>query len=1579
QTVGYHIRLEQKTSPITVLTYCTSGVLLRMLTADELARDCTHIILDEVHEREQNTDYLLIALKQALRRRNDLKVILMSATMEGNLEMFLNYFKEFNIAHVDIPSRLYPVTNFHLADVMALTAYTPPESIYGGLVSFSNGFGGGFNGGPTSGFGGNNHSNSFSMGTWGGRDSFASATNWNNSDANMHPQSSHSYHKPPLTPSNSFVSPQSTAAGVRAVQSAANLSFGGNGAGASASQGNANDSQSNTYLNLAQKLVSASGNAPNPLASSPQQPLQQGFGTPSSANNKMHRCSSMGGNYAPPQSQYAQQPQYNNMQQMQPGSGGAGGYGAQLSWDSPSGYANTSSDVVDLPMDEDDRSMTMQANQQLYGGYGSQQCPPGGGYGGGQSGFGRGGTAGGVMQPMQQNYQGGNGYGGGFGQPQMYGMQSMQQPHYHPTGAAGHGMHHYQYQSQPNMQMHQSQPQWPQQQLQPSQPPQQPMFYVPDGGAGANSGYFVQPGMNGGPSMTGVSTHASSYIHRSTSAAASLNDADQYGMGLREEENARNSMANHIKHFIPNRPPIFCEQALDALYSVQPILDRKTFTQFYRSMGGAQWDESVDVELAHVTVKYLMDSPIPGAILVFLPGYEDIQALKDKIAYDRYDGLRPALCLLHSQLNSNDQQRVFEPTRQGERKVILSTNIAEASLTIDDVVFVIDCGKAKEKTYDHASRISQLKCVWIAKSNAEQRRGRAGRCRPGFCFRLYSDEEFEKMLPSQVAEMKRSAIHDVCLHAKMFAPEQMSVKAFLELAPEPPEAKAVESSLQFLEQLGALYTEQEDETSFFYGSKLPRLREQELTQLGRLVAHLPLDPQLARLLLFGYALRCFNPIVTLVALLSHRDPFTLAVGDEKQAALSARDSFAHRDFSDHLMILRAFSAYAAIPSNNQAQMKLCREKYLSAPTLKMVNGIRRQLLMELRRIRFINEIDGALDDPYLNEYSNKWPMVQAAIVAGSYPCIGFVKGSKMRKIRTYTDTHSQLHPSSSLKRQMLSQEKRQEALQKYYMGEPTIEYLAFQEFVKIDEGLTLRTATAIPSVTIFLFAGPIRLSREKLQSYFVATREETLQEEAEGQDRDFFQPRDILELESWLSVKGCMSDFIRMMQLRFKVMYYVLNVMRRPQHINEEESKMLLSTLSNVLEIEHKTKGFNEVSDVYVRYSYPGSNGQNPLRKTEKVGGYDFGANTSSSSNSHKDEKKKAETVAAAAKQCGNNGNSSGGNSFFNRPAGQFSQYSQPFNRNQQVQQPQFGGNQRQERGEMKGRERSEADNKMNWRQGMTPSPSPPLQQQQQLPNKKQYPDPYRDERRERDERSSNTSRAGDQQQPHPFSKMEFIRPPARPKEEKREPHQRGNEERGNGYNREERNERNERNEGAAKWRDNQRRGSTVASRLQDKRGSRTEDYGSGTSRQSGRNQRGYEDEDDVAVPEDPQPNRGLGFGPQQKRPEERREYGSKYGNQDKRQNYGGQARNQHQNQKAEPPQEEDWGKEANAPSFFSTEGGQIGKKKGGRTFVNSNFMGQFKGMHSDRMDNKNGGGSREDERDGVNYKQRGSRTTRGD
>uniref|UniRef100_A0A0K0CZM4 Helicase C-terminal domain-containing protein n=1 Tax=Angiostrongylus cantonensis TaxID=6313 RepID=A0A0K0CZM4_ANGCA len=400
-----------------------------------------------------------------------------------------------------------------------------------------------------------------------------------------------------------------------------------------------------------------------------------------------------------------------------------------------------------------------------------------------------------------------------------------------------------------------------------------------------------------------------------------------------------------------------------------------------------------------------------GAILVFLPGFDDITQMRDKILSESWCGRQPVIFTLHSQMNSFDQQKVFESVGLTERKVILSTNIAEASLTIDDVVFVIDCGKVKEKTYDHTSRISQLKVTWIAKSNAEQRCGRAGRCQEGFCFCLYSVEDYDAMLPTQMAEMQRTAIHDVCLHAKMFAPENMTVKQFLQMAPEPPLADSVDKSMAFLEQ----------QIIFGNGSIWP-------------VQTTLYDACLARLLLFGVVLRCLNPVVTLVAALSYRDP-----------CMNSRIFY--------FMKMIRYVIYAIYS---------------------------RQLLIELRRVRVISsegDVMNALRDATYNYYSSCWEMVQAAIVAGCYPGIGFVRaGNKLKKIRTrlFLNSHkisvATLHPSSVIKRQVLSASKRKD---------PTIEYLAFHE-------LRRWQILIFPPCAVVLFAGSIRLKKSTMQNFDIS-------------------------------------------------------------------------------------------------------------------------------------------------------------------------------------------------------------------------------------------------------------------------------------------------------------------------------------------------------------------------------------------------------------------------------------------------------------------------------------------------------------
>ncbi|WKX89682.1 hypothetical protein Q1695_008934 [Nippostrongylus brasiliensis] len=1149
-TVGYHIRLEQRTSPQTVLTYCTSGVLLRMLTQDDAARDISHIILDEIHEREQNTDYLLIALKQALKKRNDLKVILMSATMEGNLKLFTKYFGEkVEVKHIDIPSRLYNVERFFLGDVIAMTGFVPEESMFSSMF-MSAGF---------------QDVCSFpAIGDWSMKPEWEAE----------HPRMPETMTAPNLT---SLVGGANCATPSSSTQMAVGhmmTSMSVNSFTQHAKQQQQPQQQhSANFMNVAQQLVNsqqsssnhqqqpASVNVSQQVGHPPQQAHVQPEYPPPPSNAVYVQHSAYQQGYAQQSHSYQQDSGIRQVYAAQPGGitlQHSATWGGSMD-QSFSGVMHGHPDVVDLPSEDLDPETLEQFRQMGYPN--NDDVGPTVTYGGEWR------VADGEVQPPWQHTQSYSALPSGY-----------------QSGAL---------QSWDSQVVYSAQPA-PYHKSQPSQPHQQPMFYVPESFENSSTtksvSYYGQSGdpypvqvhnTIPGTGTTPAYSHPPPPIqHLPTRPAYQQPNVpqppmDTYASAVQRSEKELEMMRLQLGSALPERPKSFDPRIRQMLTARR--IDQSTLVNMYLKCGGQQWAEAVDLDLAMTVVKYCMDSCVDGAILVFLPGFDDIVQMRDKITSDSWGGRRPVIFTLHSQMNSFDQQKVFDSVGAGERKVILSTNIAEASLTIDDVVFVIDCGKVKEKTYDHTSRISQLKVTWIAKSNAEQRAGRAGRCREGFCFRLYSREDYDVMLETQMAEMQRTAIHDVCLHAKMFAPENMTVKQFLQMAPEPPLADAVDKSMAFLEQLGALYSEAST-SDIDVTSIPPPYVEPQLTDLGRLVAQLPLDPQLARLLLFGVALRCLSPVVTLVAALSHRDPFILALSEEREQSNRQRDNFGKRDFSDHITLIRAFNEYNE--KSPKEAMLFCRTNYLSLPAMRMIAGIRRQLLIELRRVRVISyegDALNALRDAAYNRYSSCWPMVQAAIVAGCYPGIGFVRaGNKLKKIRTSTEAAATLHPSSVIKRQVLAASKRSEVINQYVAEDsedPTIEYLAFHELAKIDEGLTLRTVTVIPPCAVVLFAGSMRLKKSTIQNFDI-----TDPDSGDEGDVDEEGPHDVVyPIEHWIGVRATYPDMKRLIQLRFKVMSYFLNVIHKPQILTnpQKEDLDLLETLALVLKTDHQQMRFN--------------------------------------------------------------------------------------------------------------------------------------------------------------------------------------------------------------------------------------------------------------------------------------------------------------------------------------------------------------------------------------------------------------------
>jgi ATP-dependent RNA helicase DHX36 len=238
-----------------------------------------------------------------------------------------------------------------------------------------------------------------------------------------------------------------------------------------------------------------------------------------------------------------------------------------------------------------------------------------------------------------------------------------------------------------------------------------------------------------------------------------------------------------------------------------------------------QMDSFVPVALAAAVVAHLAKTTAEGAILTFLPGLEEIlkldQCLRDGrplgVNFDDPSNFR--ILLLHSSISSVTQSEVFDSLPHGCRKIILATNIAETSVTIRDVRYVVDTGKLREKHYDPVRRITKLQCTWISKSNSKQRAGRAGRVQDGYYYALFSKARLSTMRATGLPEMLRSDLDEVCLDVKSQA-FKAPIADFLAGAIEPPPAQAVACAVDSLRKLEAL------------------TGKEELTPLGRLLVSL---------------------------------------------------------------------------------------------------------------------------------------------------------------------------------------------------------------------------------------------------------------------------------------------------------------------------------------------------------------------------------------------------------------------------------------------------------------------------------------------------------------------------------------------------------------------------------------------------------------------------------------------------------------------------------------------------------------------------------------------------------------------
>ncbi|XP_062215797.1 probable pre-mRNA-splicing factor ATP-dependent RNA helicase DEAH3 isoform X1 [Phragmites australis] len=322
-----------------------------------------------------------------------------------------------------------------------------------------------------------------------------------------------------------------------------------------------------------------------------------------------------------------------------------------------------------------------------------------------------------------------------------------------------------------------------------------------------------------------------------------------------------------------------------------------------------------------------------GDILVFLTGEEEIEDACRKInkeVSNMGDQVGPVKVVpLYSTLPPAMQQKIFEPApallREGGppgRKIVVSTNIAETSLTIDGIVYVIDPGFSKQKVYNPRIRVESLLVSPISKASAHQRAGRAGRTQPGKCFRLYTEKSFnEDLQPQTYPEILRSNLANTVLTLKKLGIDDLVHFDFM----DPPAPETLMRALEVLNYLGAL----DDEGN--------------LTQLGEMMSEFPLDPQMSKMLVISPKYNCSNEILSISAMLSVPNCF-LRPREAQKAADEAKARFGHID-GDHLTLLNVYHAY----KQNNEDPQWCYENFVNARALKSADNVRQQLVRIMTR------------------------------------------------------------------------------------------------------------------------------------------------------------------------------------------------------------------------------------------------------------------------------------------------------------------------------------------------------------------------------------------------------------------------------------------------------------------------------------------------------------------------------------------------------------------------------------------------------------------------------------------------------
>lgn len=560
-------------------------------------------------------------------------------------------------------------------------------------------------------------------------------------------------------------------------------------------------------------------------------------------------------------------------------------------------------------------------------------------------------------------------------------------------------------------------------------------------------------------------------------------------------------------------------------------------TRFTTKKNNFVVEESTDHNLiVDIIGKIHCESPIDFGILCFLPGFDDIIQVEKNIRESLKNETNYELFMLHSSMKTEDQKSVFKLLKQ-KRKIILATNIAESSITVPDVVYVIDSGREKSKTYDSLSHSSSLKVQWISKASANQRKGRAGRMRDGFVFRVYSKDRYNSMLNETIPELLRNSISEICLQSKLLVGESVRIEEFLGRCIAKPSQVSIRQSIKLLQSLGALD------------------KDEQLTAMGRLLAAMPVDARYGKMIIYSIVFRCIDPVISIVSILSMSDQvFILPVKpSDRYKCLQLRRGLAGNSMSDHHVMLKIFDMWLEMKRNKMNEWRFCEENFINTVVMERSKGVRGQILSYLESSGLLNAQKNKL-----NRNSKEWSVIKSCLCAGLYPNIAKID-KRRKELSTEIDSKLLIHMASVIGN------KNEKSLD-YIQSFPG-DWILFEEKNRIGRIAMIKCNTLINNFCVSITAGS-SLQEELIEEVGNWGEDET---EVKLERNEMYY-----KIDNNITFCASTQAGHSILHIREKLDNLITKFLDSPSVNFSEYDENLIETISKLLAIEDRHSGFEE-------------------------------------------------------------------------------------------------------------------------------------------------------------------------------------------------------------------------------------------------------------------------------------------------------------------------------------------------------------------------------------------------------------------